>query len=598
MQKIAGAGLFDIRQYGAKPSPADNRAAIQRAISAASAAGGGTVFIPVGTFLIGPATDGAARIFDVPSNIHVRGEGPRSIIKIKNNAGDYGAIFENASSPVANVRFSDLTIDQNPSGNTTCDIQVSSGTSQVAIHLWKAGDVSVDNVRFWPCTGVNTVSIGADDTVPDTQAAVRNCRFKFTKATTTLDPQGDGNPYYDNSCVYLETENQIVTGNSFETTLADDAFGCIEVHGGRATVVGNVAVNFETLVNVVTRANAAGYTDTDPSQIVVSGNSLTGGKKGIMFWPATGRALRGVVVTNNAIEITNAMRGTPAHWHNNDGYVGIGNTYSTGGSLDGEIDGLLIADNIIAFEHEDRAYAAGYETLTGGVNLSIQGVGGIRNVDLHGNTIVNAPQAGISVWARNSTAVIERVWAHHNIIVDAGQNNAGNSAYRAAILLAASAGGAQLKHVTAEDNLIIDTATGGTPNGFRGVITLVTLGEAVFVRRNRAEMYGSGSLVFSDSPSTYVTHPIGADRGDASVTLKAGVDSVVQRWATTLTASRTVTLSTSGAQAGDRFRIVRTGLGSFTLAVGSLKTIPSATAAFVDVEYDGTAWVLTGYGAL
>lgn len=91
---------------------------------------------------------------------------------------------------------------------------------------------------------------------------------------------------------------------------------------------------------------------------------------------------------------------------------------------------------------------------------------------------------------------------------------------------------------------------------------------------------------------------LSADRGDANVTLTVAGDDPVQRFATTLTANRTVTLSTTGAVRGDNFRIVRTGLGSFTLAVGSLKTIPSATAAFVDVAFDGTNWVLTGYGTL
>lgn len=89
-----------------------------------------------------------------------------------------------------------------------------------------------------------------------------------------------------------------------------------------------------------------------------------------------------------------------------------------------------------------------------------------------------------------------------------------------------------------------------------------------------------------------------ADRGDASVTLQVGVDVPVQRFATTLTANRVVTLSADDVYNGARFRIVRTGLGAFTLDVGGLKTIPSGTAAFVQVMHDGTAWRLTGYGTL
>ena len=89
---------------------------------------------------------------------------------------------------------------------------------------------------------------------------------------------------------------------------------------------------------------------------------------------------------------------------------------------------------------------------------------------------------------------------------------------------------------------------------------------------------------------------ISADRGDNSVTINAGADEEIQRFDTTLTANRTVSLGTGFK--GAQFRIVRTGLGAFTLDVGGLKTIASATAAFVDVAHDGSAWVLTGFGAL
>ncbi len=91
---------------------------------------------------------------------------------------------------------------------------------------------------------------------------------------------------------------------------------------------------------------------------------------------------------------------------------------------------------------------------------------------------------------------------------------------------------------------------------------------------------------------------VSADRGDADQTLVVGTDAQTQRWATTLTANRTVTCSTTGAANGDHWHVVRTGLGTFTLDVCGLKTIPSVTAAFVDVSYNGSAWMLTGYGTL
>jgi hypothetical protein len=110
------------------------------------------------------------------------------------------------------------------------------------------------------------------------------------------------------------------------------------------------------------------------------------------------------------------------------------------------------------------------------------------------------------------------------------------------------------------------------------------------------ESNGLSSLVVENN--RYAADPMSGDRGDANVTLTATLSEEVQRFATTLTVNRTVTLSTTQAHKGAKFRVVRTGLGAFTLDVGGLKTIPSATAAFVDVAYDGTAWRLIGYGLL
>ena len=89
---------------------------------------------------------------------------------------------------------------------------------------------------------------------------------------------------------------------------------------------------------------------------------------------------------------------------------------------------------------------------------------------------------------------------------------------------------------------------------------------------------------------------ISSDRGDTDLTLNAGTDVEVQRFATALTNNRTVTLGTG--YPGAQFTIVRSGLGAFTLDVGGLKTLPAGTAAWCDVGYDGTAWILKRYGTL
>jgi hypothetical protein len=66
----------------------------------------------------------------------------------------------------------------------------------------------------------------------------------------------------------------------------------------------------------------------------------------------------------------------------------------------------------------------------------------------------------------------------------------------------------------------------------------------------------------------------------------------------TLTANRAVTLSTTNAAAGDRFKITRTGGGAFTLDVGTGPLKALATGTWGEFTYDGTAWMLSAYGAL
>lgn len=67
----------------------------------------------------------------------------------------------------------------------------------------------------------------------------------------------------------------------------------------------------------------------------------------------------------------------------------------------------------------------------------------------------------------------------------------------------------------------------------------------------------------------------------------------------TLTADRTVTLTTTNAVAGKtKFRITRTGSGAFNLNVGSGPLVALAQNEWCEVTYDGSAYVLTAFGSL
>lgn len=94
---------------------------------------------------------------------------------------------------------------------------------------------------------------------------------------------------------------------------------------------------------------------------------------------------------------------------------------------------------------------------------------------------------------------------------------------------------------------------------------------------------------------------VSADNGDASITATVGPSSTTLRFNTPMTALRTVTLSTTEAQTGDKFRVVRESgaTGAFNLEVGTgpLKAL-TAAGQWCDVEFDGSGWRLVAYGTL
>src|SRR3954454_14729109 len=76
-----GAGEFDITKYGATPDDAtDDTAAIWRALSACGDAGGGTVTVPAGTFIVSRQKS-ETPILEIPSNTTFRGVGDQSVLK-------------------------------------------------------------------------------------------------------------------------------------------------------------------------------------------------------------------------------------------------------------------------------------------------------------------------------------------------------------------------------------------------------------------------------------------------------------------------------------------------------------------------------------
>lgn len=112
-----------------------------------------------------------------------------------------------------------------------------------------------------------------------------------------------------------------------------------------------------------------------------------------------------------------------------------------------------------------------------------------------------------------------------------------------------------------------------------------------------SDLGGGGGLLVSDGAKWRRSQPgVETIVSDANFTLTTLNNAEQILHGGTLTANRTITLSTTNAYPGARFRVTRSGGGAFTLSVGGLKLL--STSQWADVCFDGGSWVLAGYGTL
>jgi hypothetical protein len=135
-----------------------------------------------------------------------------------------------------------------------------------------------------------------------------------------------------------------------------------------------------------------------------------------------------------------------------------------------------------------------------------------------------------------------------------------------------------------------------------------------------AETWAIGDRVFNTAPAlgepigwTCITagtpgtwHPFGmlnsvsADKGNAASTFTPYASDTTFIYNTAIDADRAVTLTTTGAYNGLKLRVVRTAAstGAFKVNVGTGPLAALDPGEWCDVEFDGSAYVLTAFGAL
>ncbi|HYE00450.1 MAG TPA: right-handed parallel beta-helix repeat-containing protein, partial [Alphaproteobacteria bacterium] len=427
----APAQTFNVMDFGAKGDGTSNdQAAIKAAIQAAHAAGGGTVYLPPGTYRVGlggdDASDGPVELL---SGVTLKGAGQNAtVIKLMDNVGQAvnGLVRTPFNEVTKNVGLSDLTIDGNRAANG--DVPVNGFFCGVAPGSpLRDEDITVTNVTVRNCNGYGfdpheqtvrlrienctahgnlTDGFVADyliDSVFANNTAYNNGRHGFNVTTATQNFLMHGNVAHDNGGSGIIVQRG--SDASIPVPKGIDIVGGEIYRNGRAGIelrlTDDVSISGVSIHdNAREGVRLSGATNVSITGSTIADNSAAGDGAfnaiGIFAEPNGGAAIpsASVSITNNTIRDA----GAPASgWgiFENDGSTGV--THS-GNAIDGMKNGDVLIDGL-AYDQsgaptgggapitgtsgaDSRTGTAGNDSIAGlGGNDTLQGLGGDDTLD-------------------------------------------------------------------------------------------------------------------------------------------------------------------------------------------------------------------------
>ena len=211
-----GGVVYNVMDYGAVHNGStDDSTAINNAITAANAAGGGTVYLPAGTYRVAydgqtnyPSSNSYAASILLKSNVVVKGEG-RTVTKIMRAGSGWVSAF-GARSVIDNWGLEDLRVDTNAGSSHNGDdgIKMFGATNGHFTNVDIAATAGYEfnttymlygcrNVTFTNCTSTGVAgNIGGFCVAQwDEDAGCRNTQnISFVGCTSTV-PADNGLPY-------------------------------------------------------------------------------------------------------------------------------------------------------------------------------------------------------------------------------------------------------------------------------------------------------------------------------------------------------------------------------------------------------------------
>lgn len=415
--------VFNVMNYGAKGDGSqDDAAAIQSAINAASAHGGGTVYLPSGTYLLAQMTGSNNALLVPKSNVTLCGDGDASVLLVAdglNAIASYGfnVIYPPESTPdynVSNAVFRNFKVDCNgaknlvPSGST--------GKKNAAIGIRYGQQIVVENVTVENNAGQQCFSFGSNQKPHTIQnLRIANCRVNNVGRAVP----GNGNQT-DHSVIYAQADGCVLAENLL--TNSAPGFGtAIECHASNAVIVNNVIVNYDTGVNVV-----ATYTDQVNS--LYANNTMKQVGRGFWFWTKPNQIMARILVQGNVIEQA----------------LGVYPVLDLSTTVESPIEDVLIAENkmINSFAGTSTNYGAG--VLVGQVKSCV-----IQNNQLH-RLLGRAISLGTILDGETSLTI------QNNELLDCGRTANSTISHRYAIGLYSAN---KLARLLIRHNQIVNTST-------------------------------------------------------------------------------------------------------------------------------------------
>lgn len=413
----------------------DDTSAIQAAINAAGVSGA-TVYFPPGTYIIAPT--GTTNYLACSGSLVIEGDGQQTVIKVKDSNPTYERIFGAApasGSAVNDIRFRNFILDQNTS-NVTGSVSDAAGSRQIAISFYNGDNIVVEGVTFKNMAGINTI-IANGTTVK--RVRVTNNVFQFVPK--------NGVASYDNTAVYINAQEAVVTNNMFSGSPSGNPRGAIQVSNGIAVVGNNISIGYRKLADIVS-VTSPGRPSSD---ISVVGNTASRCNNGIQLWAVSNSVLSNVNIANNSIQLSQVDHGLDQH---------SGISFINNASITGDVRNVAVVGNVITFQAEATAGRAVDESECAGLLLHPRGT--MENILVTNNIVSGAPVRGIKFGQTSGPITARGALIAHNQLIGCGTNPLAGASFRAGLALESD-----LHDVKVFRNLITDVS--GTFGGYQSI---------------------------------------------------------------------------------------------------------------------------------